>query len=134
MLASGARGVYPHAPQTCSAKGGFLGRIVSPLAAGEGMRKVVSSPDVKFAGETIVSNNSPGSGLATRRTQTRERAGKSPPQASQVAGKSDLLPADRFGSGFFSLILNKTPAPLALSAGKGVWCPRSARGGSMEPG
>lgn len=42
------------------------------------MRKVVSSFYIKFPGETIVSNNSPGSGLAMQHTQMQEQASKSP--------------------------------------------------------
>lgn len=64
--------MYLHALQTRSVEGGLLGRIVSTLTAGEGMRKVVSSLCVKLPGETIVSNNSPGSGLAMERTQMQE--------------------------------------------------------------
>lgn len=64
--------VYLHALQTRSVEGGLLSLIVSVLTAGEGMRKVVSRLCVEFPGETIVSNNNPGSGLAMEHTQMRE--------------------------------------------------------------
>lgn len=75
-----------------------LGRIVTLWLLGRAGEKLFETSLIKFPGETIVSNNSPGSGLAIQHTQMRSDL-LNLLQASQVAGKAEL-PARSFGLGF----------------------------------